>query len=77
MTFIGFFTILVAAGGAYSEEQTELYSFGNWFLELVLYWSGGTFLFSSLLFGLVNFVPFVGPILGVVLVLMIEPLITL
>ena len=44
---------------------------------MVMYWSFGTFLFTSTLTVLVNTLPFMGPLLGLVLVLAIEPLIML
>ena len=77
VTFVGFFVAIIAATGGYEEEQRLYYTIENWFLELVVYWSTGTFLFSTLLFTLVNGLPILGPIIGVILVLAVDPLVVL
>lgn len=77
VTFVGFFVAIIAATGGYEVEQRKVYTLENWFLELVFYWSGGTLFFSTLLFTLVNTLPILGPIIGVVMVLAVEPLVVL
>lgn len=76
MTISGFWKFSIAARGGFDEDQAAYYSFQNWFLEQLLYWDIGTKLLSTVLL-LMTLVPVIGPIFGVVYLLIIEPLITL
>ena len=60
----------------FDPAQSALYSPLNWFLEMFLFWVGGTWLISTTLICMSLLMPIIGPILGSFLVLLVEPLLT-
>lgn len=75
-TFLSFFKFIESANGGFFDETTKFYTFQNWVLEMVMFWSGGTLISTSYLLALVSFVPVLGPLFGVVLILAITPILT-